>query len=216
MRRKPTTVSQQGKLPQEPDQPTPTERAAVEAFFGKMAAKPPAPRLKRSKSKDGTSRLATDHRDETMGVALLMASLGVTDPSLYRGLINQLARLESCRGGELDADCLNVALGVARAAQPQDELEALLAVQMAAVHLGTMRMAQQLLSATTLEHRDSAERTLNKLARTFATQLEALRKYRNGGEQRVTVEHVTVNEGGQAIVGNVRGGGVSRKDGETP
>ena len=42
--------------------------------------------------------------------------------------------------------------------------------------------------------------------RTFTTQMEALRKYRTGGEQKVTVQHVTVNEGGQAVVGNVATG----------
>jgi hypothetical protein len=34
-------------------------------------------------------------------------------------------------------------------------------------------------------------------------QLEALKRYRTGGEQKVTVQHVSVSEGGQAIVGNV-------------
>ena len=53
----------------------------------------------------------------------------------------------------------------------------------------------------------AAERAFNKLARTFAAQVEALRRHRTGGEQKVTVEHVTVNEGGQAIVGNVSHGG---------
>jgi hypothetical protein len=50
---------------------------------------------------------------------------------------------------------------------------------------------------------NSAERAFNKLARTFAVQVEALKRYRTGGEQKVTVQHVTVNEGGQAIVGSV-------------
>jgi len=31
----------------------------------------------------------------------------------------------------------------------------------------------------------------NKLARTFAAQVEALKRYRTGGEQTVRVEHVT-------------------------
>ena len=34
-------------------------------------------------------------------------------------------------------------------------------------------------------------------------QVEALKRYRTGGEQKVTVQHVTVNDGGQAIVGSV-------------
>ena len=41
--------------------------------------------------------------------------------------------------------------------------------------------------------------------------MEALKRYRTGGEQKVTVQHqhVTVNEGGQAVVGtvNTRGRG---------
>jgi hypothetical protein len=54
--------------------------------------------------------------------------------------------------------------------------------------------------------------------RTFTTQLEALKKYRSVGDQTVRVEHVTVNEGGQAIVGNVTtgGGGERRKPETTP
>jgi hypothetical protein len=43
----------------------------------------------------------------------------------------------------------------------------------------------------------------NKLTRTFAMQMEALKRYRSGAEQKVTLQHVSVAEGGQAIVGNV-------------
>jgi hypothetical protein len=42
-----------------------------------------------------------------------------------------------------------------------------------------------------------------RLLKAFATQMEALRRLRNGGSQFVRVEHVHVNEGGRAIVGNV-------------
>ena len=62
-----------------------------------------------------------------------------------------------------------------------------------------------------IPQQDSAERAFNKLARTFTAQIEALKRYRTGGEQRMTVEHVTVNEGGQAIVGNVSHGGRGAK-----
>ena len=47
------------------------------------------------------------------------------------------------------------------------------------------------------------QRTLNKLARTFAGQMDLLQRYRSGGGQKVTVQNVSVSEGGQAIVGNV-------------
>ena len=79
----------------------------------------------------------------------------------------------------------------------------MLAAQMAAIHVATLTLAQRLAHAEILPQQDSAERALNKLARTFATQMEALKRYRTGGEQKVTVQHVSVSEGGQAIVGNV-------------
>ncbi|RWN50648.1 hypothetical protein [Mesorhizobium sp.] len=68
-----------------------------------------------------------------------------------------------------------------------------------------MTFARRLAHCETIPQQDSAERAF-KLTRTFAAQVEAL-KNRTGGQQHVTVKHVTVNEGGQAIVGNVSHGG---------
>jgi hypothetical protein len=79
----------------------------------------------------------------------------------------------------------------------------MLAAQMAAVHMASMTFARRLAQVEDIPRQDSAERAFNKLTRTFATQMEALKRYRTGGEQKVTVQHVSVSEGGQAIVGNV-------------
>ena len=48
------------------------------------------------------------------------------------------------------------------------------------------------------------------MLRAYAAQVEALRRLRNGGSQTVRVEHVYVNEGGQAIIGNVTRYGAGR------
>ena len=69
-----------------------------------------------------------------------------------------------------------------------------------------MAFARRLANVETIPQQDSAERALNKLARTFTTQIEALKRYRSTGQQKVTVEHVTVQAGGQAILGNVSHG----------
>jgi hypothetical protein len=42
-----------------------------------------------------------------------------------------------------------------------------------------------------------------RLSRTYATLLEALNRHRGKGQQKVTVEHVHVHAGGQAVVGMV-------------
>jgi hypothetical protein len=94
-------------------------------------------------------------------------------------------------------------LSVIKGVAPKDQLETMLAAQMAAVHMASMTLARRLAQVEDIPHQDSAERAFNKLTRTFVSQMEALKRYRTGGEQKVTVQHVSVSEGGQAIVGNV-------------
>ena len=70
----------------------------------------------------------------------------------------------------------------------------------------------------TFEGRRENLNQANKLSRTYATLLEALNRHRGKGQQKVTVEHVHVHEGGQAIVGNVEspGGGFAAKSKDQP
>ena len=89
---------------------------------------------------------------------------------------------------------------------PRDETEALLAAQMAAIHKATMVAARRWSQVETIPQQDSASNMLNKLAPTFVAQVEALKKYRSAGEQTIKVQHVTVKEGCQAIVGSVNQG----------
>lgn len=98
-------------------------------------------------------------------------------------------------------------LSIIRDLAPRDAVERMLAVQMAATHVATVRSARWLGATETLPQVEAHYTGFNKLARTFAAQIEVLRKHRTGGQQKVVVEHVTVNEGGQAIVGNVSHGG---------
>ena len=77
-------------------------------------------------------------------------------------------------------------LSMVRGIGPKDEIEAMMAAQMAAVHMTTMTFARRLAHVDNIPQQDSAERAFNKLARTFAMQVEALKRYRTGGEQKVT------------------------------
>ncbi len=79
----------------------------------------------------------------------------------------------------------------------------MLAVQMAAVHQASMTFARRLAHVQNIPQQDAAERAFNKLTRTFTTQMEALKRYRSTGQQTVRVERVTVEAGGQAVVGAV-------------
>jgi hypothetical protein len=60
-----------------------------------------------------------------------------------------------------------------------------------------------MLGDQTFEGRRENLNRANKLSRTWATLVEALNRYRGKGQQKVTVEHVHVHAGGQAMVGNI-------------
>ena len=77
----------------------------------------------------------------------------------------------------------------------------MLAAQMAAVHVATMLTAKRLVSSKP-PMQDVFERALNRLARTFTAQVEALNHYRSREEQNIT--HVSVAQGGQASVENTQ------------
>ena len=74
---------------------------------------------------------------------------------------------------------------------------------MAITHVLAMRSARLLAGSKEIPQQDSNGLALHRLTRTFTTQIDALAKLRRGGEQKVTVEHVHVYPGAQAIVGNV-------------
>jgi hypothetical protein len=188
-----------------PYEPTPRERAAVKACFDRREKTLPSPRMKVSMKKN-VATISPDHSDEAVGKMLLMEALGIAEPDFLNGLLRQLANVGTT-GRAVDERELNFMLAVVKGVEPKDQVEAMLAAQMAAVHNATMTFGRRLNHVENIPQQDSAERAFNKLARTFAAQVETLKRYRSGGEQTVRVEHVTVNDGGQAIVGNVAHGG---------
>jgi hypothetical protein len=177
----------------------------IKAVAEKQSARADGPPMK-LKIVDGVLKVSFTHAEPDLAHILMMADLGTCDPYFMDGLQGQVASI-GAQGQAIDEGSSNFLLSVVRGVQPRDELEAMLAVQMGAIHQATMMMARRLNHVDNIKQQDAAERALNKLARTYTTQMEALKRYRTGGQQKVTVEHVTVNHGGQAIVGNVTHGG---------
>jgi hypothetical protein len=102
---------------------------------------------------------------------------------------------------------------------PKDELEGMMAAQLIAAHNAAMECYRRaMIGEQTFEGRRENLNQANKLSRTWATLLEALNHHRGKGQQKVTVEHVHVHAGGQAVVGTIEtpGGGDRRKSEEQP
>lgn len=80
----------------------------------------------------------------------------------------------------------------------------MLASQMIATHDSAMRCLKLAnLPEQSTVGVDMYMKHAEKMMQLYARQLEALSKYRNKGKQKITVERVNVEAGGQAIVGNV-------------
>ena len=132
----------------------------------------------------------------------LMHTFGTKSPDFFHGLLQQVVNAGS-KGAYPDERGIRFMLGFIRESEPRDEIEATLLAQIGACQVATMRMANRLAHAETLQEQDSAERAFNKLARTSMALVETFQRYRAVTKHKVIVQHVSVNDGGQAIVGNV-------------
>jgi hypothetical protein len=115
--------------------------------------------------------------------------------------------------GELSEISVNAVLALIEGAQPRNEVEAALAIQMGCTHAVTMNILNRLGGAG-VGSRNSPmmASAVARLMKAFAAQVETLRRLRNGGSQFVRVEHVHVNEGGQAIIGNLGPAAMTRDE----
>jgi len=135
----------------------------------------------------------------------LNKALGTTSSDFVNASLFHIQ--SACRSpwGGISELSMNSALAMIAAAAPKDEIEGALAVQMACTHAAAMAILAKLDSGFGTERRIAAfGSAAARLMRAFATQVEVLRRSRNGGYQFVRVEHVHVNDGGQAVIGNVK------------
>jgi hypothetical protein len=116
-------------------------------------------------------------------------------------------------GDGISEVAVNAALALIEAVAPKDEVEAALAVQMAATHSAAMTVLVRLGGGHGGERRVAAlGSAAARLMRAYTHQVETLRRLRHGGEQLIRIERVDVNDGGQAIIGNVRAGSKGQRE----
>lgn len=153
------------------------------------------------------TEIACPHNDHVGHGIQIADAFGTRSGDFSHACINWLANAARDRNEPLSQEAINAALAVVAAAQPANEMEALLAVQMYATHDLSMEMMRRAKKAGDLRSMTEFGALATKLSRTMTAQIEALGKLRRGGEQTVRVEHVHVYEGGQAVVGVVNQGG---------
>ena len=150
-------------------------------------------------------KLTNDIVHQTIG--LLAGSKGndKNDKLFGKMIYNQLKK--ACRDYDLSKEgsgnTLMTMFAELSGIEPKDQIEGMLAAQMIATHHATMDCFRIVAQNGQLDIINQMLCYANKLSRTFTMQMEALNRYRGKGQQKMTVEHVHINSGGQAIIGNV-------------
>jgi hypothetical protein len=172
------------------------------------------------RKRDADGGLGPDTDDVELWRARLAAAFGLSDVDAQVHLIFQTASV--FWQGSADGN-VNAAIALIREIAPRNGVEALLAAQMVAVHNAALeQLRRALLPDQPGQFIDSLTNRGTQLLRLYVDQVTALDRLRGGGaRQTVRVERVTVEAGGQAVVGAVAaapapwGSPVAQQEGDT-
>ena len=186
--------------PEKPYEATPAEKEAARRVIARREGRS-APRVSIRHERE-TDVISLTQGDPVAAGAVVLDALGICEADFANWYLSQIIDMAK-PGVRADEKATNAMIAGIAAMRPRDEAEAMLIAQMIATHELAMTFARRLKRTENIPQQDSAVNGLTKLTRTYAAQMEALKRYRSGGEQKMTVQHVHVAEGGQAIVGNV-------------
>ena len=137
--------------------------------------------------------------------ARLKKALGTASSDFVNASLFQLQAAAQLPCSGISELGMNASLAMIEAAAPQNEIEGALAVQMACAHTAAISVLARFGGGGGGEARVVAlASAAARLMRAYSAQVETLRRLRHGGDQYVRVEHVHINEGGQAVIGNVQ------------
>jgi hypothetical protein len=183
--------------------PSESEARAIKGALARETRRAPRVRANMRQTKTGSYELSSPHSDAYGWQVRLGHALGTCSQEFIDTEIGRLASVLRNGDGKVDIRAVEAVFAVLDGAQPQNEIEAMLVIQMAITHALAMKKADTLNSVKTIPQQNSAGLAVTRLNRTFIMQVEALASLRRGGNQKMTVEHVHVHSGGQAIVGSV-------------
>lgn len=109
--------------------------------------------------------------------------------------------------GQIGVDTVALGLDAAETIGAQNSLEKMLAHQMGALHGAMFNCLTKSALATNSTDAIKYLNIATKVANTFQSGILTLKRMRSSGQQSITVQHVTVADGGQAVIGEVRTGG---------
>src|SRR5215208_2005075 len=149
-----------------------------------------------------------DPKEQSGGAKLVGGS---NHDDFNQTLVDQVVKTVALAGiaPEYQDQLKRAAVAAIAGIEPRDELEGILAANIVATHFVRMECLRRgMRENRSAEQVKDAVNNATKLGRDLTGMVGALDKHRGRGQQRITVKHVHVNNGGQAIVGAITGRGV--------
>jgi hypothetical protein len=141
------------------------------------------------------------HSDAVSFTFELRDAFGTTSKGFAMSQLDHITRTVENRGdGKVDMNAVNGVLALVHGIQPENEVEAALAVQIALTHHMAAKMLCQASLSGRSDHSDRYFNLATKLQRTMVAQIEVLARLKGRGDA-APIGAVTVTDGGQAIVG---------------
>ncbi len=134
----------------------------------------------------------------------LKAALGTTSSDFVNATLVQIQNASRMPSGGISETSVNAVLAIIEAAEPKNEIEAALAIQMACTHAVTMAVLSRAGGAYGGDRHVAIMASAGaRLLKAFAAQVEAMRRLRNGSMQIIRVERIDVSDTAQAVIGNI-------------
>jgi hypothetical protein len=147
------------------------------------------------KRDDGTTEVTI------MGDGSDMGLFGIRNRDFFHGLMRQIANA-GAKGSRPDELGVRSMLGFIIEGKPADAVEASFLSQMAVCHRALMAAAHRLSHAESLEEADFADRSFNRLVRTYADLTDTLARFRASKEPKLNI-HKMASTGAHASIGNL-------------
>jgi hypothetical protein len=183
----------------------PEEIRALEQWREKKSKTPQSTvNFKHKTKEDGSLGLAFEN---AAGNTFINPDLCQAAISLATGAANfefstHLLSMCVVSSGRTDSDIDTAIINALRALDPKDEFEGMLITRLVSLHFQSMvYLSSQGREDLSLKISEVYFNRSVKLMRLYNETLDALMRYRRKGEQRVTVQHVNVSDGGKAIIG---------------
>jgi len=156
--------------------------------------------------------VAAKHSDPIMK---LVKQIGAEDiaTDVINAIMSPLMNLITTQGEDTES-AFNKAITLIAASDPKNQLELMLATQLAMTHI-TLGKSAQLLDRnySQVKSTNSLGNLYTKLSRLGIDQINTLERMKGKGQQKIIVEKVNIEAGGQAAIGIYEQRGVNAKKG---